>query len=94
MKPGQTWLVYTLLRLGVFAVTLTVLILLQITPWIATVIGALISLCISIIFLRKPREEASKTLYEARNNRHQAARATAQKSEDEDVEDDAVDNAK
>jgi L-lactate permease len=94
VKPAQTWLVYTLLRLGVFAVTLVVLIALQITPWVATLIGAVISLCVSIIFLRKPREAASMTLYEARNNRHQASRPAAPTSEDEDVEDDAVDNAK
>ncbi len=84
---------YTLIRLGIFAVVLTVLLLLNITAWIAAVLAAVISLCISILVLRKPREEASKTLYEARLNRGKATRdpATAATSEDEDVEDQAVD---
>ncbi|WP_382309693.1 DUF4229 domain-containing protein [Herbiconiux sp. UC225_62] len=93
MKPGRTWLVYTLIRLGLFAGVLILLLLLQITPWLAAVIAALIALCISIIFLRKPREEASKTLYEARNNRGQAASRPSASREDESVEDDAVDHA-
>lgn len=84
---------YTLIRLGLFAAVLILLLVLQITPWLAAVIAALISLCISIIFLRKPREEASKTLYEARNNRGQAASRPSTASEDENVEDDAVDHA-
>lgn len=94
---------YTLIRVGIFAVVLTVLYLLRIEPWIAAVIAAIISLCISIIFLRKPREEAARSLYEARQNRGQAGRPTpasdpgaaptrkAGSTEDEDVEDSAVD---
>lgn len=94
MKPGRTWLVYTLIRLGLFAVVLALLLVLQITPWLAAVIAALVSLSLSIIFLRKPREEASKTLYQARENRHEARRPKTEKvSEDEDVEDSAVDAA-
>jgi L-lactate permease len=90
--------VYTLIRLGIFAVVLTVLLVLQLEPWIAAVVAAIISLCISIIFLRKPREEASRTLYEARQNRGQASRPVASpssisSSEDEDVEDGAVDGS-
>lgn len=85
---------YTLIRLGIFAVVLAVLLLLQIQPFIAAIVAALISLCISIIFLRKPREEASKTLHAARANRGQAARAKAMStSDDENVEDTAVDAA-
>jgi L-lactate permease len=92
VNPGRTWLVYTLIRVGVFAVVLALLLLLQLEPWIAAVIAAIISLCISIIFLRKPREAASRTLFEARQNRGQASRQTGPvRSEDEDVEDDAVD---
>lgn len=85
---------YTLIRVGIFAVVLAVLLLLQIQPFIAAIVAALISLCISIIFLRKPRDEASMTLHAARENRGQAARAKAMStSDDEDVEDSAVDAA-
>lgn len=85
---------YTLIRVGIFAVVLAVLLLLQIQPFIAAIIAALIALCISIIALRRPRDEASKTLHEARAQRGQATREkTASTSEDEDVEDVAVDDA-
>ena len=92
VNPGRTWLVYTLIRVGIFAAVLAILLLLQITPWLAAIIAALISLCISIIVLRKPRDEASRSLYAARENRGQAQSAKpAAGSEDEDVEDSAVD---
>jgi hypothetical protein len=95
VKPGRTWLVYTLIRVGIFAGVLIVLLVLQITPWLAAVLAALISLCISIIVLRKPRDEASKTLYAARVNRGRSSRAPGEtvRSEDEDIEDGAVDAA-
>jgi membrane protein implicated in regulation of membrane protease activity len=91
VNSGRTWILYSLIRLGVFAVVLALLLLLQITPWIAAVLAAIIALCISIIFLRRPREEASKTLYAARANRSAASATPARTSEDEDVEDHAVD---
>lgn len=91
MNSGRTWILYSLIRLGVFAVVLALLLLLQITPWIAAVLAAIIALCISIIFLRRPREEASKTLYAARANRSAKSAAPARTSEDESVEDAAVD---
>ncbi|WP_440711577.1 DUF4229 domain-containing protein [Herbiconiux sp. YIM B11900] len=94
MKPGRTWLVYTLIRVGIFAAVLVVLLLLQIPGWIAAIVAAVIALCISIIALRKPRDEASRTLHEARLNRGQArTEPSAKTSEDEDVEDQAVDSA-
>ncbi|MFB2586394.1 DUF4229 domain-containing protein [Herbiconiux liukaitaii] len=94
MNPGRTWLVYTLIRVGIFAAVLALLLVLQITPWLAAVIAALISLCISIIVLRKPRDEASRSLYEARANRGQAqSTKPAAASEDEDVEDTAIDRS-
>ena len=86
---------YTLIRVGIFAAVLVVLLLLQIPGWIAAIVAAVIALCISIIALRKPREEASKTLHEARQNRGQARTTPpAKTAEDEDVEDRAVDSAR
>lgn len=82
---------YTLIRLGIFAVVLAVLLLLQITPWIAAVVAAIIALCISVIALRRPRDEASKTLHEARANRGRASAPASASSDDENVEDEAVD---
>jgi hypothetical protein len=58
---------YTVLRLLTFAVPLTVLLLLGIEPWIATVLAALIGLSVSYIFLQRPREAVSRDLYELRH---------------------------
>jgi hypothetical protein len=93
VKPGRTWLVYTLIRLGIFAAVLALLLLLGITPWISAVLAAIISLCISIIVLRRPRDEVSKSLYRARESKEAASRAgDLPRSDDELAEDDAVDS--
>ena len=53
---------YVVLRLAIFAAATALLILLGIAPWLAAVIGAVIALCISIIFLSGPRNEVSRSL--------------------------------
>ncbi len=93
MKTGRTWLIYTLIRVGIFAVALAVLLLTQMTPWIAAALAALISLCASYIFLRKPREVLSNGLYEARHGNKEAPRAAEKAGSDEDLEDSVVDEA-
>ncbi|WP_116281520.1 DUF4229 domain-containing protein [Subtercola boreus] len=94
MKTGRTWLVYTLIRLGIFVVVLVVLLLTQMTPWIAAALAAVISLCASYIFLRKPREELAAGLYEARHGEGRAAKRAPEKAgSDEENEDAVVDGA-
>ena len=94
MKTGRTWLIYTLIRVGIFAVALAVLLLTQMTPWIAAALAALISLCASYIFLRKPREELANGLYEARHGtKKETPRAAEKAGSDEDLEDTVVDEA-
>jgi hypothetical protein len=94
VKTGRTWLVYTLIRLGIFAVALAALLLTQMTPWIAAAVAAVISLCASYIFLRKPREELAAGLYEARHgSAREAARAPEKAGSDEANEDAVVDGA-
>ena len=93
MKTGRTWVVYTLIRIGIFAVVLAILLVTQMTPWIAAVIAAVISLCASYIFLRKPREELASGLYEARHGTAKAKpRAPEKAGSDEDLEDTVVDH--
>jgi len=58
---------YSVLRLLTFAVPLTILLLLGIEPWIATVLAALIGLSVSYIFLQTPREAVSRDLYTLRH---------------------------
>ena len=50
-----------------FAVPLGVLLALQIQWWLAALFAAVIGLCLSYIFLRKPRESVARDLYAARH---------------------------
>jgi membrane protein implicated in regulation of membrane protease activity len=86
VNPRRSFWLYTLIRIGLFALVLTLLLLLlpSIQPWISTVLAAIIAMCVSFIFLRRPREEVAKSLYEVRNRKAVA-------NEDEDLEDTVVD---
>lgn len=68
MKPGS-FLLYAVLRLGLFAVLIVLLLLLGFEPWIAAVVAAILALCISIIFFGKPRSEVAKGLAERPSRR-------------------------
>lgn len=57
-------LVYTLARLGVFAVLLTGLILIGIHPILATVFATMMAFAFSLVFLQKLREASSAKLVE------------------------------
>ncbi|MBG6237299.1 hypothetical protein IWX78_000242 [Mycetocola sp. CAN_C7] len=86
MKSIPPVVYYTVLRLLAFALPLTLLLLLGIEPWIATVLAALIGLSISYIALRTPREAVSRDLYELRHGSKTPAG-------DEDAEDSVTDAA-
>ncbi|MEY4078653.1 MAG: hypothetical protein RIS80_422 [Actinomycetota bacterium] len=58
------WLVYTLVRLGVFAVVLTTFLLLGFGWLYATLLAAALSLAFSLVFLNKQREAISEEIYE------------------------------
>lgn len=90
MNPRRSWLLYSLIRIGLFAVVLAVLLLLQFQPWVAAIVAAVVALCISYIFLRKPREAVAKNLYDVR---HKQAVAYSEDGEDENVEDAAIADA-
>lgn len=77
-------LVYTLLRLLAFLVPLVILwFLFPGMPWVAAVMAAAIGASLSVIFLRRPREQVSTRIYDARQRR--------KKVTDDDVEDAVVD---
>ena len=71
MKP---WVSYSLIRLGIFAAALTLLLLLGVPGWVAAIAAALIGLSIAYIFFRPQRDELIESV-----------RRTP--STDEDVED-------
>ena len=87
VKRIPSWLTYTVLRLLVFAVPLAILLLVGLVWWLAVIAAALIGLCLSYIFLSRPRNAVSSDLYAARH------RETPAPSEDADAEDAAIDNA-
>ena len=73
---------YALLRLGVFAVTLSLLLLIRFNAYFATVISAAVALSVSLLLFSKQRNAASTYIYESRNKA---------KDKDSDVEDSATD---
>jgi hypothetical protein len=87
MKAVPAWVYFSVLRVLMFVVPLVVLVVLGIEPWVATLLAAVIGLCLSYIFLRKPRESVARDLYAARN------RTAASTASDDDTEDAAVDRA-
>jgi hypothetical protein len=87
VKRIPSWITYTVLRLLVFAVPLVVLLLVGVIWWLAVIAAALIGLCLSYIFLSRPRNAVSSDLYAVRHRERPVTR------EDDDVEDAAVDAA-
>jgi hypothetical protein len=85
VKRIPSWITYTVLRLLVFAVPLAILLLLGVVWWFSVIAAALIGLCLSYIFLTRPRNAVSSELYAVRH------RTTPSRSEDDQVEDAAVD---
>jgi L-lactate permease len=77
---------YTVLRLLAFVVPLLLLVFLTgLQPWIAAIIAAVIGLCVSYIFLRRPRETVAQELYARRHGDKPVPH------DDEDSEDAALD---
>jgi membrane protein implicated in regulation of membrane protease activity len=75
---------FTLLRVGIFAAVLGVLLLVMpVEPWISAIVAAVIAFCLSFIFLAKPRTELSAQLHEQRQG---------PRDRDGEVEDAAVDS--
>jgi uncharacterized membrane protein YphA (DoxX/SURF4 family) len=64
VKP---WVLYSLLRVGIFAVAFAVLMLVGFVPWLAAIVAAVIGLCVSYLFLGRTREAMSQDLYKSRN---------------------------
>ncbi|GAB3396778.1 hypothetical protein GCM10027568_31620 [Humibacter soli] len=91
MKRIPAWLTFTVLRLLFIAVPLVVLLLvLPSDYWIFSAIAAvIIGLCLSFLFLRKPRQAVSEQLAAARRRERTEAKPTV----DDQVEDAAVDEA-
>ena len=87
MKAFPAWLVFTVLRVLTFVVPFILLLLLGIPGWLSALLSAVIGLCLSYIFLRKPRESVARGLYEVRHREKEPVHPDAES------EDAAVDRA-
>jgi len=87
MKALPAWLVFTVLRVLVFVVPFVLLLVMGFEGWFAAVVAAVIGLCLSYIFLRKPRDTVARGLYEVRHRDKEPVHPDAES------EDAAVDRA-
>ncbi len=83
------WINYIVLRVGLFAVLLTIMLLASFPPILATLFAAAISLSISLLFFGKQRSSVSEAIARSVENRRKNVSDT-----DSAVEDDAVDSTK
>lgn len=83
VKSSRAWIVYTVIRLGIFAIALAAFLLLQLWPWVAAVLAAVVSLCLSYIFFRGKRDELAKDIYVRRHSE--------QRDADNDLENEVLD---
>ncbi len=88
MKPSRQWLLFSLIRLGIFAVALTVLLLLQVNVWIAAFGAAIIGFCVSYIFLRGRRDAVAKTMV---REKAKDSMSRPDRDLDNDIENEALD---
>lgn len=87
MSSRRYWLVYTVVRILLFAVPFGLVVAVSPDFWpLAAVIGAVVSFCGSYIFLRKQREAMAADLAAVAAGRRKPV-------EDDDSEDAAVDAA-
>lgn len=75
--------IYALLRLGTFAVALSVMLLIGFNAYLATILAAAIALSVSLLLFTKQRNAASTHIYENRNKTNDG---------DAEVEDDIIAN--
>jgi uncharacterized membrane protein YqgA involved in biofilm formation len=81
----RPWIKYSLIRVGIFVVVLAVLLVVQVNPFIATVVAAVAGFVISYVFFRKVRDEVAAELAN-RNDKPEPI-----KNVDTDAEDEALD---
>jgi len=66
---SRQWILFSLVRVGTFAATLAILMLVGLNVFIAAIGAAVIGFCVSYIFLRKQREAVSTSIGHLRANK-------------------------
>jgi hypothetical protein len=88
LRPSQStytgrvrpWIKYTLIRIVLFAGVLAVLMLFTpAPPWLATIIAAVVGLCVSYIFFRPQRDQLALSI----SARRERGEINADEDEDE-----------
>ena len=80
---SRQWIVFSLIRVGTFAVALAVLLSTGLNVIVSALGAAAIGFCVSYIFLRKQREAVSTSISNLRANKN--------RDRDNDVENEALD---
>ena len=86
-------LIYSLLRLGLFALSVVLLWWAGVGSWLSVVLAAFLAWALSYVLLAGPRDRAAIVLAERAARRAQGHRFSARAEEDAAVEDAAVDDA-
>ncbi len=63
VKP---WVLYSLVRVGVFAIALAVLLVVGLDWWLAAILATVIGLCVAYIFFGKLRDAVASDLADRR----------------------------
>lgn len=79
MRP---WLKYTLVRIGIFAIALAVLLVFKVNPFLSAVIAAVASFALAYIFFRGLRDEMARD-FAARNEKPEPVKNADTVAEDE-----------
>lgn len=84
VSPARQFLLYSLLRVGLFAATFAALLVMQVNPFLAAALAAVIGLCITYIFFRRQRDELTRAVEQWRTS------GRADQDGDGDAEDDLI----
>ncbi len=63
VSPARPILLYSLLRVVLFAVPFVILMVLGIWWWVSAIVAAIIAACVSYLFLGRQRDAVSETVH-------------------------------
>ncbi len=63
VKP---WVVYSLVRVGAFALVFALLLLIGLDWWLAAIVAAVVGLCVAYIFFGRLRDAVARDIVERR----------------------------
>lgn len=85
VSSARPILLYTILRVLLFAVPFAILMVLGIWWWVSAILAAVIAACLSYLFLRRQRDAVSETV-------HTWRQGGTSRDEDNEIENAALDD--